>query len=184
MKQRVILTLLLLLTFFAAQAFPQENKKEIKHFIGADYSSISGAGISYGYRFLPDFMCRINGIYVETNEKETTVSGDGYYITTVDWNTGVELQRNVFSFQAGNILITGYGLLGGSYWFSEYDDPEYPEEYDRSRRWVAGGALGVRILFYDHISINLEFGYQYGRDFDDNERYAGMAGGAGAHFAF
>ena len=171
----------------ALNASAEENGKTgPSHFIGVNISSISGGGLSYGYSFIPEYMFKINGIYIISTNRTTDPAdpSEHDYATDINWNAGAEVQRDVFSFISDNITTTGYVLAGGSYWYSMTDDPYDPAQDDTSKRWAAGVALGVRFIFYDHISLNVEAGYQYGRDIDDGERYAGFGGGIGAHFAF
>lgn len=152
--------------------------------IGIAFSSFSGTGASYGYRFIPEYMFKISGLYFENKDKEED-DGREYYISDVWWNCGAELQKNLFSnTNSGSIGIEGYGLIGGSYKFSEFEDPGNPEENDKSKTWVAGIALGARLIFFERVSINIDFGYQYSRDINGDERYTGIAGSAGAHFLF
>lgn len=80
--------------------------------------------------------------------------------------------------------FTGYGLAGGNYLYSKFTDPADPQDNSLERRWSAGVAMGLRVVFFERIAVNLKFGYQYGRDITDDTSNTGIAAGAGAHFVF
>lgn len=152
-----------------------------RHYLGVAASSVSGIGISYGYIFNPDYMIRACGIYTESNDK---ASGSAGHTTDIWWNAGAELQRFLFIIPSGNITFTGYGLAGGNYWYSKFTDTSDPLDNNLEKRWSAGIAMGLRVVFFERIAVNLEFGYQYGRDITDDTGNTGIAAGAGAHFVF
>ena len=180
-KKILITSLLLLAAVYGTASAEDTENNEYKHHLGVAASSLSGVGISYGCSFHPDYMFRICGIYTETNDK---VSGTSEYTKDIWWNTGGEIQRFLFIIPSGNMAFTGYGLAGGNYWYSKYEDPSDPGDNSLERRWTAGIAMGLRVVFFERIAVNVEFGYQYGRDITDDTRNTGIAAGAGAHFVF
>lgn len=186
MNLRIKIIFSVLTILFTTQAYSQANEtgSESKHFIGLNASSISGIGLSYGYFFIPGYMFKINGFYYESQDKHENFSGDEYYTREIDWCAGAEIAKDFFKADIEDLRFMGYALIGGGYWYEKSDDPEYPSETYKSSSWTAGAAFGIRAIFFEHLSFNLECGFQYGRDFDDRERYAGIAGGIGAHFAF
>lgn len=169
-----------LLIFLTAPGTAAEGNN-YKHSLGVAASSLSGIGISYSYVFHPDYMCRICGIYTESDDR---ISGTSEYTKDIWWNAGAEIQRFIFIIPSGNITYTGYALCGGNYWYSKFEDPLDAQDNSLDRRWTAGIAMGLRVVFYSRIALNLEFGYQYGQDFADDTRNTGLAAGAGAHFVF
>jgi len=187
-KKVMIFFLFILITEFQhntyAEDSPDENsKKEYNNLLGISFSTLSGAGLSYGYRFLPEYIIKICGLYFENREKEKN-NGKDYYIQDIWWNCGAELQKNIFSINTGNTCIEAYGLIGGNYRYDEFKNPEDPEGDDKSETVVGGIALGTRVILIERLSINLDFGYQYSCDINDDERNTGLAGTIGAHILF
>lgn len=82
-------------------------------------SSISGVGISYGYRFLSVYMFKLCGLYFEKRDKVSNPLNpdEKDYLIDIWWDAGAEIQRNFFTIPVGNNRIECYGLIGGSYWF-------------------------------------------------------------------
>ncbi len=154
---------------------------DYNHHLGVAASSLSGIGLSYGYNFHPDYMFRVCGIYTESNDR---ISGTSQYTKDIWWNAGAEIQRFLFIIPSGNVAYTGYGLAGSNCWYSNYEDPLNPQDNNLNKRWTAGAAMGLRVVFFERIALNLEFGYQYSRDIVEETVNTGLAAGAGAHFVF
>ena len=179
--KRIIMALVLL-SACCSTAYSEDTEEKVHpHYLGVAASSLSGVGLSYGYMFHPDYMFRICGIYTANSDKR---SGTSEYMEDIWWNVGAEIQRFLFVIPSGSITFTGYGLAGGNYWYSKFEDPLHPEDNDLDRKWTAGAAMGLRVVFFSRIAINVEFGYQYGCDISEDSRNTGMAAGAGAHFVF
>lgn len=177
-----ITTSLLACAVFPGSAFAEDTEKnDHNHYLGVAASSLSGVGISYGFSFHPDYMFTICGLYTESNDR---VPGTSEYVKDIWWNAGTEIQRFLFIIPSGNMTFTGYGLAGGNYWYSKYEDPLNPGNNNLDRRWTGGIAMGLRVVFYGRIALNVEFGYQYGQDITEDTRNTGIAAGAGAHFVF
>ncbi len=194
MKKRLLAIMFVLACISGTAAYSEEEAKDtgdkpkeiFKHSLGAEASTISGAGISYGYRFLPDYMVKASGMFYEDRSKVSNPddSSDKDYTVDMWWNAGMEFQRNIFRIVMEDAIIEGYGLVGGSYWFEEYKDPFYPADDRSSKSWTAGAAVGGRLILFERVSLNLAVGFQYSRDINDEERNAGFAGSAGIHLMF
>jgi len=187
-KKVIIISLLTLATgltdiTYAENTSDEKSEKGYNNLLGISFSTLTGAGPSYGYRFLPEYMIKICGLYFENKDKEKN-NGKVYYTQDIWWNCGAELQKNIFSINTDNTCIEAYGLIGGSYKYDEFKDPEDPEGDDKSETIVGGLALGTRVILFQRVSINIDFGYQYSRDINDDERYTGLAGTIGAHILF
>ena len=187
MKVKIAVIIFTLLTGFSSYSYSADDEKRIfNNYVGLQASSISGTGASYGYIFMQDYMFKITGIYDESRnlEKNPSNKKEEDYIVNIWWNTGAELQKNFFRAPLGIWEIQGYGLAGGSFWYSKNTDPYYSEFNDKSGSWTAGIALGLRAIFFERLALDLSLGYQYKGDIEDRERYTGIAGGAGIYFLF
>lgn len=187
MKRITAAVLFIFLTGYSVSAYPEEEqKKTYNNYVGLQASSISGMGLSYGYIFLQDYMFKVSGLYVETRDlvKNPADPNDEDYLIDLWWNAGADLQKNFFKAPLGGWEIQGFGLAGGSYIYTKNKDPYSPENNDKSRGWTTGIALGLRAVFFERLSLDISFGYQYKFDIDDSERYTGIAGGAGLYFLF
>ena len=182
---RIIITLCII--SLSTLLYSQENERPVFHnYAGLSASSISGAGLSYGYLFGTDYMLKINGFYYQFNDEKTseTDSDEKAFNKTKWWSAGGELQRNFYQIGKGATVLEVYGFAGGSYWYHKKERPLEPE-YNTLRKHYAGGlGVGLRFIFAYRFSINASVGYQYSDWIDSEKKYVGLGGGCGANFLF
>jgi hypothetical protein len=167
--------------------YPQAVKDDnSRHSLGLNASSISGIGLSYGYDLSSSYMIKLNGFYYDYYDDKTSETNpdDKRYNHTRWWNTGTEIQKNLYKISAEGMIINIYCLMGGSYWYYKKERPFYPEDDVFNRHYTMGFGLGVKLIIFSRCSVNLDLGYQYSDWINDKRKYTGLGGGLGTYFIF
>lgn len=167
MKRLLLMVLLLTpLMDLGAQEAPQ-----IRHQIGLSSSNISGSGISYQLTKEP-YGLRITGfaLYMKDEEDDEDI---------LEYNIGLGFQKVIHQTEK----TTLYGLIGGNYWYDK------EEEEDGSRESIdkhieVGVGMGIRALFWKHISVNLDAGVAYRDEISGSGKRIGPGGGLGIGYLF
>ncbi len=158
------------------------------HQLGIAGSMLSGYGLTYSYIFDRDFRI-----------KTTAFAFYEDHTNSYNWTAllGLEFQ---YTFESSSITRF-YGILGG-YYYRYYNNYSYPSyiydsvytsynSYNREREFALGAGIGLELLAWKHIVLNLDGLIEYssrknsdsyGGDYPT--RYFGPGIGAGINYRF
>lgn len=181
----------ILISLIISSSFTMLHSEEKEYspnynYLGLTMSAISGTGVSYGRMFASDYMLKLSGMYYISRDQKSDPADPAHkdFNTTKWWDTGAEIQRNIYSAEKEGLAIHFYGLLGGSYWYEKKERPFFPADNDIIKYYTAGAGFGVRLIVAYRFSINGDIGYQYSDRISNREQYTGFGGCIGANFLF
>ncbi|AEV28794.1 hypothetical protein SpiGrapes_0969 [Sphaerochaeta pleomorpha str. Grapes] len=155
MKTRKITLAITCLLLVSVSLFSAGNEILTKYpsSIGAQIGQLSGYGLSY--------QKRISDLDALQTTVGLSFNGDATWGSYLDYVVGVEYQHTIYSdcyddwFLGQLYIFTAINHMGSIETVDEYSDVLGPFKPSLA----VGGGFGVEILFFDHFSLPIEFGY-------------------------
>ncbi|WP_320127597.1 hypothetical protein [uncultured Sphaerochaeta sp.] len=125
------------------KAFPQRS-------IGVQIGELSGYGLSYQDRF-SDLDALQTTVWFSLNGNPSS------YETFLEYMIGLEYQHTVYSNSYSDWLLGQLYLFGAISHYASLADANDWGTFEPNL--ALGGGVGVEVLFLDHFSMPIEFGY-------------------------